>query len=384
MRIRLPSLSARGSEAITAYLFLLPAALVLGLFGLFPLVFNACISLFDWRIKHASFVGLANYGEIFGGAAPFFLFLASIALMTAGFALIRRKRKAPARVLGVLLLAGGAVALALDLPRIDLAGDSDMLRSFRVTVWYSLGTVPVQLVLGFLIAAALDGKFKGKQAFRVIYLVPYIVPTVATAAVFERLFSLRPESWANQMLALFGARPLQWLREYKGVFEMLFGPGLASGSGSPARYWITWAGGPSLALVSIMIYNYWVYVGYYALIYANALAAVPRQLYEAASLDGAKPWTMLRRITLPLVSPSTYFLTILGIIGTFKSFNSIYVLRDPSTGGVTDPMSVYIFFQFFHDGRFGYAAALSVILLAIVVGLTVIQRRSMEKRVFFD
>ena len=133
-----------------------------------------------------------------------------------------------------------------------------------------------------------------------------------------------------------------------------------------------------------MIYNYWVYVGYYALIYANALAAVPRQLYEAAALDGARPWTMLRRITLPLVSPSTYFLTILGIIGTFKSFNSIYVLRDPSTGGVTDPMSVYIFFQFFHDGRFGYAAALSVILLAIVVGLTVIQRRSMEKRVFFD
>jgi multiple sugar transport system permease protein len=186
------------------------------------------------------------------------------------------------------------------------------------------------------------------------------------------------------MLAFFGAHPLQWLREYKGIFEMLFGLASAKGAGRVAEYWSTWAGGPSLSLVSIMIYNYWVYVGYYALIYANALAAVPRQLYEAAALDGAKPWTVLRRITLPLVSPSTYFLSILGIIGTFKSFNSIYVLRDPATGGVTDPMSVYIFFQFFHGGRFGYAAALSMVLLAIVAGLTIIQRRSMEKRVFFD
>ena len=238
MRIRLPSLSTRGSEAITAYLFLLPAALVLGLFGLFPLVFNAYISLFDWRIKHASFVGLANYGEIFGGATPFFLLLASIALISAGFALIRRRRKALSRVARRVASRrrsgrprprpapnrpDGRFRHAAFLPSdgLVLAGDGS-------------GATPPRISH----RRALDGKFKGKQAFRVIYLVPYIVPTVATAAVFERLFSLRPESWANQVLALFGARPLQWLREYKGVFEMLFGPGLASGSGSLARYWI--------------------------------------------------------------------------------------------------------------------------------------------------
>jgi len=384
MRLRLPSLSARRSEAMSGYLFVLPAALILGLFGLSPLFFNIYISLFNWRIRHSTFVGLANYGEIFGGAAPFIALVASVVSIAGGFALAARKNASLARLLGLALVAVGAAGLVFDLPRIAALGDPDMMRSFRVTVWYSLGTVPVQLVLGFLLAVALDGKFDGKQAFRVVYLLPYIVPAVATAAVFERLFSLRPESWANQMLALVGAHPLQWLREYKGVFEMLFGSVPAGGPGSLARYWSAWAGGPSLSLVSIMIYNYWVYIGYYALIYANALAAVPRQLYEAASLDGARPWTMLRRITLPLVSPSTYFLSILGIIGTFKSFNSIYILRDPSTGGVTDPMSVYIFFQFFHGGRFGYAAALSVVLLAIVAGLTAIQRRSMEKRVFFD
>jgi multiple sugar transport system permease protein len=214
--------------------------------------------------------------------------------------------------------------------------------------------------------------------------LPYIVPAVATAAVFERLFSLRPESWANQILALFGSHPLQWLREYKGVLELLFGLAPTHGVGPLSDYWSTWAAGPSLSLVSIMIYNYWVFIGYYALIFSNGLAAIPRQLYEAASLDGARSFTMLRRITLPLLSPTTYFLTILGIIGTFKSFNSIYVLRDPSTGGATDPMSVYVFFQFFHGGRFGYAAALSMVLLVIVVGLTLIQERSMGKRVFYE
>ncbi|MGA2544972.1 MAG: sugar ABC transporter permease [Rectinemataceae bacterium] len=382
--MRLPALSARSSEAISGYLFLLPAALVLGVFGLFPLFFNIYISLFNWRIKHSTFIGLGNYGEIFGNAALFLFLVASAALVAGGFALAAKKRKVLVRFFGLILVLAGSAGLIFDLPRINILGDPDMMRSFRVTVWYSLGTVPIQLLFGFLIAVALDGKFDGKQAFRVIYLLPYFVPAVATASVFERLFSLRPESWANQMLALFGAHPLQWLREYRGVFEMLFGPAPTKGAGKMWEYWSTWAGGPSLSLISIMIYNYWVYIGYYALIYANALAAVPRQLYEAAALDGARPWTMLRRITLPLVSPSTYFLTILGIIGTFKSFNSIYVLRDPSTGGVTDPMSVYIFFQFFHSGRFGYAAALSMVLLAIVAVLTLIQRRSMEKRVFFD
>ena len=297
-----------------------------------------------------------------------------------GFADARARPRRRARSLRRVGLAG----LAYALPRVNALGDPDMLKSLAVTIWYAIGTVPIQLVFGFLLAAALDGKFDGKQAFRFIYLLPYIVPTVATAAVFERLFSLRPESWANQILALFASKPLQWLREYRGIFELLFGSPANRSAGSLWGYWSSWAAGPSLALVSIMFYNYWVYIGYYALIYANALAAVPRQLYEAAELDGAGAWTKLRRITLPLVSPSTYFLTILGMIGTFKSFNSIYVLRDPTAGGAADPLSVYTFFQFFHGGRFGYAAALSMVLLAIVAGLTLLQRRSLAKRHYLD
>lgn len=247
-----------------------------------------------------------------------------------------------------------------------------------------LGTVPVQLALGLLIASFLYQKIPAKQAFRVIYLLPYIVPSVASAAVFERLFSLRPESFANQVLALFARPPEQWLLEPKGIFFLLSGERMAAVSESIiANYWLSWAQGPSLALVSIMFFNWWVFVGYYALIYTNGLSNIPRQLYEAAEVDGAGKLIVFFKITLPLLSPTTYFLTLLGIIGTFKAFAHIYVLRHPAARGEVDPMSVQIFFTFFRKSRFGYAAAMSLLLFAIVLVLTLVQRRIMKERVHY-
>jgi ABC-type sugar transport system permease subunit len=124
-------------------------------------------------------------------------------------------------------------------------------------------------------------------------------------------------------------------------------------------------------------------VGYYALIYTNGLSNIPRQLYEAAEVDGAGKLTVFFRITLPLLSPTSYFLTLLGIIGTFKAFAHIYVLRHPAARGEVDPMSVQIFFTFFRKSRFGYAAALSLLLFAIVLVLTLVQRRIMKERVHY-
>ena len=132
-----------------------------------------------------------------------------------------------------------------------------------------------------------------------------------------------------------------------------------------------------------MFFNYWVFIGYYALIYANGLANIPRELYEAAQVDGARRGTVFFRIVLPLLSPTTFFLTILGVIGTFKAFNHIYVLRNADAQGAADPVSVYIFFTFFRKSRFGYAAAMALVLFAIVMGLTWIQRRVMANRVFY-
>ncbi len=258
-----------------------------------------------------------------------------------------------------------------------------MLDSLRVTVWYSLGTVPVQLGLGLLLALLLDAKFRGKQAFRVIFLLPYVVPAVASATVFERLFSLRPESFANQVLALFQAPPaavaagdarrardgLRLGARERGRRRL--GRGLLAGVGAGAR------ASPSS---SIMFYNYWVFIGYYALIYANGLANIPRELYEAAEVDGARRSTVFFKIVVPLLSPTTFFLSTLGVIGTFKAFNHIYVLRNPDAQGAADPVSVYIFFTFFSKSRFGYAAAMALVLFVIVMGLTYLQRRVMSKQ----
>lgn len=370
---------ARHQEAWTAYLFVLPATVLILAFGLVPVGFALVISFFDWRIKSGTFVGWENYVEVFGG--PLHLGLLGMAgLAMVGLGWWSRGWRWRRGILGAGALGCGALAFLL-LPAMNGQGDADFLKSLQVTTWFSLGTVPVQLGLGLGLALFLRRKFRGRQILRVVFVLPFVVPAVASAAVFARIFSLRPESFANQVVHIAGLGPFQWLREAKGVW----GPGIGGNldPGTIAGYWSSWTTGPSLGLVCIMVYNWWVFVGYYALIFANGLAAIPAQVYEAAKLDGAGSWTTFRRITLPLLSPVTYFLTMLGVIGTFKAFNSLYVLRDPATGGATDPVSVFIFFVFFHQSRFGYAAALSMILLVIVLILTWAQRHLAERHVFY-
>lgn len=377
----------RRYNSLEGYLFITPAVIVIGAFGMFPIIYTIYVSLHRWRILRGKFLGLANYGEVFGSLLWLALFVAASIGIVAGVRLLRRvrgARQAVRRSSGIVLLAACVAGLAFSLPELWKLGDKDVFDAFRVTVFYSLGTVPVQLAGGLLLAVFLDQKFKGKQVYRVVYLLPYIVPTVASAAVFQVLFSLRPETLANQIVQLFGGNPLSWLGERKGIFNMAFGWGrVADGSGLLPTYWATWSQGPSLALVSIMIYNYWVYTGYYALIYTNGLAAIPQQLYEAAEVDGAGAFTRFRRVTIPLLSPTTYFLTMLGIIGTFKSFNSVYVLRSKAIGNAVDTLSINIFYTFFGGSRFGYAAAVSLFLFVLVVGLTYIQRRFMEDKIHY-
>jgi len=383
-------------ESLEGYAFVTPAVVLVGLFGIFPVFFTVFVSAHRWRIRRGDFIGAENFTDALGSIGLGLMLVGAVAMIVLASRLITRTRErrrsvrtmneradVARLVLGWLGVASGIAAVVLILPQIWATGDDDMLDSLRITVWYALGTVPIQLSFGLLLAVLLDQSFKGRQAFRVIFLLPYIVPTVASAAIFQVLFSLRPESFANQLIGLLGAEPLGWLGERTGVLQMLLGWGTLEVTHPVAAYWQGWTRGPSLALVSIMIFNYWVYIGYYALIYSNGLSNIPRQLYEAAEVDGATKRTVLFRIIMPLLSPSTFFLTLLGVIGTFKAFNSIYVLRNPATGGATDPMSVYIFFTFFRRSRFGYAAAMSLLLFVLVLGLTFLQRRLMEKRVHY-
>ncbi len=376
----------RVRDALSAYLFISPSALIIAVFGIFPLFFTLYVSLFRWRLTPGPFIGLGNYGELFGARVlPVLALAASIAGLAAAAVLLRAGGGLRISA-GLALLACSLAGLVVSLPRVVSQGDNEVFDSLRVTVWYAILTVPPQLAIGLAIALLLTRRIRGRQAFRVLYLLPYIAPTVATAAIFELLFSLRPDSLANQLIGLFGARPLQWLQEPRSIVSLLFGGAALSGAAGTASvggYWTQWAHGPSLALVSIIFYSWWVFVGYYALIYINGLGAIPRQLYEAAEVDGAGRLRCFFSITVPLLSPTTYFLTILGVIGTFKAFTHLYVLRTAAAAGTADPLSVEIFFTFFRKARLGYAAGISIVLFLIVLGLTLIQQRTLERRVTY-
>ena len=144
-----------------------------------------------------------------------------------------------------------------------------------------------------------------------------------------------------------------------------------------------WAGGPSLALSVIIVHSIWTFVGYNTVIYLAGLGNISTELMEAAEIDGANKWRVFRHITFPLLSPTTYFLSLIAVIGTFKAFNTIWILRDGAALGTTDPFSVVIFVEFFTKTRYGYAAALAFVLFAIILSLTVVNNKIQGSRVFY-
>jgi multiple sugar transport system permease protein len=225
-----------------------------------------------------------------------------------------------------------------------------------------------------MIAYLLFQNIQGKSIYRMLYFMPYITSTVASAAVWAFLYN-PDKGLINDLLRLFGVEGLKWLGEPKGVFDML---ARSAGLSLPA-----WAAGPSLALVAIFIYTTWVFVGYDTTIFLAGLGNIPTELYEAARIDGASGWQLFRRITIPLISPQTFFLLILTIIGTFKAFNHIYVMTQGGPGDATTTTSIMIFQQMYQFNRYGYSAALSFILFVIIMILTIIQNRVAGQRVVY-
>ncbi len=279
------------------------------------------------------------------------------------------------RILAAVSLMVGAWLLIGELPTVIAAGDEDMWAGLKVTVFYSLGTVPFQLAFSMFLAILLFQNLWGSDIFRMLYFLPYVTPTVASAAIFRQLFSSRYQSPINQLLLKLGQEPQQWIREPQGIFSML---GEVVGITLPK-----WAGGPSMALVVIMIYSIWTFVGYDTVIYLAGLGNISTPLIEAAEIDGAGPWEKFRYIIFPLLSPTTYFLSLIAIIGTFKAFNHIWVMRQTSALGTTDTFSVVIFSEFYEKLRYGYASALAFVLFAIILSLTFLNQRIQGTRVFY-
>ena len=375
-------------EALQAYLFLLPGTFLLFVWNLLPVGYAFYISMHKWRIKRGAFIGVDNYLRALGTPRDIIWVIAGLGLLAGAWRVWRGVRSETSgrvtllRVAGALMLIFGGLALVVGFPDMLANGDEDLFRSLLITFYYSLGTVPFQIVLSFILANILFQNIHGRTTWRILYFLPYVTVTVASAAVWRSILDPR-RGLINTVLALLGVAEEnlpQWLFEPTSVGVLI---GRALGLEIPA-----WAGGPSLALVAVIIYNIWVYVGYNAVIYLAGLGTVPHELYEAAEIDGADRWEVLRHITIPLVSPTTYFLVMMGVLGTFRAFNHVYIMTRVGRTlgfpqGTTMTASILIFKNFWEGHRFGYASALAFILTGVMLSLTWIQNRISEGRVFY-
>ncbi|MBI1258133.1 MAG: ABC transporter permease subunit [Chloroflexi bacterium] len=304
---------------------------------------------------------------------------AGVALIAAAYVLWQRAlkqdgdRRFIVGALAAAFLVVGGYALAVELPRALADADPQVLTGFNITLMFAAGTVPFQLAIGLGLAYLLFQNIKGKSFFRVVYFLPYIMPFVATSIVFNLIFSFRPSSLANHALQFFGIPVQKWITEPTGIFQLIFGPQTPSV-----------LVGPSLALIVIMLYTTWTYIGYDAVIFLAGLGNVSAELYEAARIDGATSWSIFRYITLPLLSPTTFFLSLIAVIGTFQAFTQIWIMRTPASQRSVDTLGVYIFQTVQNtDPNLGYGSAVAFVLFAVILLLTVFQNRIAGSKVFY-
>jgi ABC-type sugar transport system permease subunit len=272
-----------------------------------------------------------------------------------------------------LMIAGAGYVFIAELPRMLASSDQRMLNGFNVTVIYALVAVPIQLAFGLGLAYLLFQKIRGKTFFRMVFFLPYVMPFLATALVFTLLFSHREDSIMNQVIGFFGIPPQKWLLEPIGIGRLVLG------EGTPALL-----NGPSLALVVVIIYTVWTYVGYATVVFLAGLGNIPGELYEAARIDGASGWAIFRYVTLPLLSPTTFFLSLVAVIGTFQAFTQLWLMRTPAARDTLDTMSIVIFREITDSNpSYGYGSALAFVLFVVILLLTLVQNRLAERRVFY-
>ncbi|MBE5984126.1 MAG: sugar ABC transporter permease [Paenibacillaceae bacterium] len=225
----------------------------------------------------------------------------------------------------------------------QIFGDRIFVQSFLHTIQYALLTVFPTLVLSLLLAVLLNHKLKGIAIFRTALYFPYIASIVAVGAVWNMLF--QPDFGPiNEFLKFIGiSRPPRWVVDVK------------------------WA------MVAISVVSVWKYMGYYMIVYLAALQGISGSLYEAAGIDGANGIQKLRYITIPMLTPTTFFVLIMLTIQCFKVFDLVYVMTGGGPGNATKTLVNYIYEKAFTSWEFGPASAGAIILFTVVLVITLIQ-----------
>jgi len=366
------------SEQINGYLFIFPAFLIIGLFGIFPVFFGMYMSVHKWKVFKGRFLGFENYQKILGDIGSFWIFILGLLIMIASYWVWsefkdRMKRRIYCFIISILLLVISLYLINVSWANMMQTGDEDFLNSLIYIFYYSFFAITTEVGLGLLIAFALYQKLKGKQFFQMILLFPYITPAVMGGAVFFIIFGKAENSILNEFIGLFGYDPQLWLFDKRKITEILFGVKIDG-----------FFAGPSLALLTSILYGVWSYTGYYAIILLAGLSIIPSDLYEAAKAEGASRWQTFIKITVPLLMPIIFFLLLTGFINSFQAFNHIMVMKTSSAGETMDVVTIEIFDHFWDRVKFGYAAAEGVVLFIILNVLAISQYVIFRKRLNYD
>ena len=226
----------------------------------------------------------------------------------------------------------------------QMLSDKEVFQSFGNTLKYVVVTVPVGLFLSLVIAALLNAKIKGKSIYRTLYFLPSVTMAAAVAMVWKWVFNEKM-GILNAVITSFGGPRIGWLTKSK------------------------------TAIFVIMLVGLWMTVGYNMIILLAGMQGISKTYYEAAAIDGAGSLTQFFKITIPLLTPTIFFVMITSIISAFQVFDVVYMMVLKSNPAYESTQTVVMLFyrQAFDYGYKGYAAAISILIFAVIMLITLIQ-----------
>jgi multiple sugar transport system permease protein len=232
----------------------------------------------------------------------------------------------------------------------DMIGDERFRRSVINTVYFTGGSVPLGMLIGLGLALLLNQPLRGRAILRTMYFLPVVTPFVVVAIIWKWLY--------NGDFGLFNYYLLKT--------HLIHDP-------------LLWLSDKNLAMPAVILMTVWTSVGFSMVVYLAGLQAIPEELYEAARVDGAGGWARFRHITLPMLAPTSVFLGVMGIIGSFQVFTQIFVMTSGGPVDRTTTMVYYIYEAAFKFYEMGYASTLAFGLFALLFVFTLLQLRLYRK-----
>jgi multiple sugar transport system permease protein len=236
-----------------------------------------------------------------------------------------------------------------------LLTDGTVWQALWNTFKYALVEVPFSIVIALVLAVILNGKIKGRSIWRTIYFLPMVAAPAAVAMVWRWLYN----------------------SEFGLINHILNRIGFSS---------VNWISDPGIAYISVAVVGIWSVIGYNMVLFFAGLQEIPRDYYEAAEIDGAGGVKQFFYITLPLISPTMFFVTVTRVIGAMQVFDSIYMMMEKSNPALVKTQSlVYLFYKYsFVEGNKGYGSAIVMLLLLVILLITVIQLLCQKKWVNYN